>query len=114
MICERCQHEQPFRFMRTPTGNWMQRCERCGTPHTCAKGRPAEAISPPLVGIADPRTTRVSPWFDSRHRPYLTGVFECEFRDGLTLRLAWDGSAWTWTGLVVDTTDLVKWRGNWM
>lgn len=114
MICERCRYEQPFRFMRTSTGNWMQRCERCGTPHTCAKGRPAEAISPPLVGIADPRTTRVSPWFDSRHRPYLTGVFECEFRDGLTLRLAWDGSAWTWTGLVVDTTDLVKWRGKWL
>lgn len=114
MICERCHYEQPFRFMRTSTGNWMQRCERCGTPHTCAKGRPAEAISPPLVGIADPRTTRVSPWFDSRHLPYLTGVFECEFRDGLTLRLVWDGSAWTWTGLVVDTTDLVKWRGKWL
>ena len=23
-----------------------------------------------------------------------------------------NGSAWTWTGLVVDTTDLVKWRGS--
>lgn len=114
MICERCQHEQPFRFFATSNGNWMQRCGRCGTSHTCAKGRSAEAISPPLAGIADPRATRLSPWMDGRYGPYLAAVFECEFRDGTSLRLAWDGRAWTWTGLIVDTTDLVKWRGKWL
>lgn len=114
MICERCHHEQPFRFFATSNGNWVQRCERCGTPHSCAKGRAAEVISPPLAGIADPRTMRLSPWMDGRYGPYVPGVYECEFRDGLRLRLAWDGSAWTWTGLVVDTTDLVKWRGKWL
>lgn len=114
MICGRCQHEQPDRFFRTTNGNWMQRCERCGTPHTCAKGRAAEVISPPLAGIADTRTNRLSPWFDARYRPYVPEVFECEFRNGVTLRLLWDGTAWTWTGLVVDVSEMLKWRGKWL
>ena len=114
MICERCGHRSQLRYVLTLNGNWMQRCERCGTSHSCAKGREAEAITPPLAGIADPRTSRVSPWMDARYRPYAPGVYECEFRDGLRLRLVHDGRAWTWTGLVVDTADLVKWRGKWL
>jgi hypothetical protein len=110
MICERCQYQQRDRRMQTANGNWMQRCERCGTPHSCAVGREASAISPPLLSIGADGV--LSPWFDGRYRPCTAGVYECEFRDGLRLRLAW-GSSWTWTGLAVDTSELLKWRGKW-
>lgn len=112
MICERCGHQSRLRQMLTLNGNWMQRCERCGTSHSCAIDRPASAISPPLVPVATPGC-KLSPWIDGRYQPYCTGVFDCEFRDGTRLRLAWDGHTWTWTGLVVDTSELLKWRGKW-
>lgn len=115
-VCERCGHQQAYCTWvtnRWRDENCMQRCERCGVPHSCAYGREASAISPPLAGIATPGGKR-SPWFDARYRPYVTGVFECEWPDGLRLRLMWDGRAWTWTGLVVDTTRMLKWRGTWV
>lgn len=55
----------------------------------------------------------MSPWYDARYAPYRPGWFECEFRDELRVRLLWNGSAWTWCALVVDTSDMVKWRGCW-
>lgn len=114
--CERC--GLTARYSTWVTGRWrnenmMQRCDYCGVSHSCAYGRPASAIPPMLLGIADPRSQVVSPWCDGRYRPYRTGVYECMFNNGLTLRLMWNGTAWTWTGLVVDTTGLLKWRGKW-
>ena len=114
--CERCLQTGRYStwvMARWRDGNQMQRCEYCGTPHSCAPGRPASAISPQLTDISDPSTTVISPWVDGRYRPYRLGVYECEFRDESRLRLKWDGAAWTWTGLVVDTTELLKWRGKW-
>lgn len=110
--CERCLRTGRYSswvMARWRDGNAIQRCDHCGTPHSCAFGRPASAISPPLAdhGV-------ISPWFDGRYRPYRAGVYECEFRDESRLRLKWDGVAWTWTGLVVDTTELLKWRGKWL
>lgn len=92
--------------------NTVHRCDRCGTAHSCRYGRPAEAIPPRLLPI-DADTQRLSPWIDGRYRPYLRGVFECEFRDGTTLRLIWNGRFWQWCGLRVDIMNLVKWRGRW-
>ena len=92
----------------------MQRCYYCGTAHSCVAGHQASAITPPLLGIADPRGV-VGAWVDGKYRPCAPGVYECEFRDGTRLRLVWSGDdAWRWTGLVVDTAELLKWRGRWL
>lgn len=113
--CERC--GLTARYSSWVTGRWrnenaVQRCDYCGTSHSCAYGRAASAITPELVGIAE-RVPIVSPWHDRRYRPYRAAVYECEFRDGLRLRLKWDGAAWTWCGLTVDVSELLKWRGRW-
>lgn len=110
MICQRCHHQSlPLRYERG--GNWMQRCERCGTPHSCARGRAAEAITPTLLSIHQAGV--LSPWFDGRYQPYKDGVYECEFNNGIRLRLAWRNPGWWWTTRAVDVSTLLKWRGNW-
>lgn len=93
----------------TPT---MYRCSYCGVPHYVMDGQTPTAISPPLASIATPG--RVSPWFGREYKPYIIGVFECEFDKGLCLRLQWDGNAWTWLGQVVDMSTFIKWRGVWL
>jgi hypothetical protein len=90
----------------------MQRCGYCGTTHSCTPAG-ATAITPPLLGIADTRGV-LGAWIDSKYRPCTPAVYECEFRDGTRLRLVWRGDAWCWTGLVVDTRELLKWRGKWL
>mgnify|MGYP000906036567 CR=1 FL=1 len=112
--CERC--HRTGRYSSWVTSRWhsenmMHRCDYCGTPHTVAAGRPPEALGLQLVGIADHRAQKYSPWYDHKYRPYATGVFECEFRDGMRLRLMWNGWAWTWTGRRVTDNEMVKWRG---
>lgn len=90
----------------------MHRCKYCGVPHSVTDGQPPTAISPPLAPINT--VGRLSPWFGREYRPYITGVFECEFDKRLRLRLQWNGSVWTWTGQRVDMTTLIKWRGVWL
>jgi hypothetical protein len=106
MICQAC-----FRETRTPAyaENTMCRCYWCGTPHSMPSG---ERIAPSLLWIGAPVGV-VSPWFSARYRPYVAGVFECEFDGGLRLRLRWSGTAWEWCGQPVDTSTLIKWRGKW-
>lgn len=89
----------------------MQRCDRCGTPHSCCKGSAASTIGPLLQGTHVPG--RLSPWYDARYVPYVVGTFECTFDCGRVLRLWWDGRAWTWAGQRVDTSGMTKWRGTW-
>lgn len=113
--CKRCDHAG--RYSDWVTARWhsaptVQRCERCGTPHACERGDAPVVIGPALCGIE--RTgLRLSPWVDARYVPYIVGAFECEWRDGATLRLWWDGRAWTWCGKRVDTSTMMKWRGRW-
>src|SRR5690606_12410332 len=113
--CERCLRED--RYSTWVTDRWHQqpvvnRCNYCGTAHSCTPSG-TSAITPPLLGIADPRGV-VGAWVDAKYRPYKPGVYDCEFRDGTRLRLVWRGDAWCWTGLVVDTRELLKWRGKWL
>lgn len=113
--CERCHRTGRYSTWVTARwrdGNTMQRCDYCGTPHSCAYGRPASAITPPLADIDSPNGV-VSPWFDRAYRPYLPGTFECEFDGNINLRLQWNGTAWYHNGLVVDMQTLIKWRGKW-
>lgn len=112
MICTRCGHQSRLRPLPTANGHWLQRCDRCGTSHSCSKRGVESVASPPLAPVATPGGG-LSPWFDARYQPYRTGVFDCEFTDGTQVRLAWNGRAWTWTGKVVDTSNLLKWRGKW-
>lgn len=111
--CERC-----YRTGRYPswvTARWLSntvhRCEHCGTAYCVRHGTSPTVIHPELLGIHE--HGKLSPWFDPRHRPYRKNVYECEFRDGLRLRLTWNGRAWTWCGLIVDMQDQLKWRGVW-
>lgn len=102
-VCTRCNHTGRYSARYS-----VHRCGYCGTAHHVPTGG---AIPPELLPICEPG--RVSPWHDARYRPYREGVFECEFRDGVRLRLRWNGRAWTWCALVVDTVSMVKWRGTW-
>lgn len=93
--------------------NTVHRCDYCGTTYCVRYGMVPEVITPPLATIDNPSRV-VSPWVDPKYRPYITGDFECEFRDGLRLVLTWNGRHWTWRGLRVDMTDHLKWRGKWL
>lgn len=112
LVCVRCRHVSRLRQIITHNGHWLQRCERCGTTHSCSTRGVESVASPPLAPVATPGGG-LSPWFDARYKPYREGVYDCAFRDGTEVRLAWNGSAWTWTGKVVDTNDMLKWRGKW-
>lgn len=112
--CQRCNHAG--RYSTWVTSRWhleprIQRCERCGSAHACERGATPSPIGPALQSIA--AGGRLSPWIDARYRPYVVGAFECEWRDGLRVRLWWNGSAWTWTGQRVAVGDMMKWRGTW-
>lgn len=122
--CGHCRTYNPFsRFTRM---NWngvkssdgsikavAQRCGRCGASHGVLRGE-AEVISPIMM----PTSThgRVSPWYPPEYRPIIEGCYECEFRDGPTLSLYWNG--WYWAVSIVDARrvqvrTMYKWRGVW-
>ena len=112
--CRRCPHAG--RYSSWVTARWhlgptIQRCARCGTAHSCERGAEPVAIPPMLQGIHV--AGRLSPWHDARYVPCVVGAFECEWSDGLRLRLWWNGVAWTWAGQRVDTSTMIKWRGTW-
>lgn len=92
--------------------NTAHRCDYCGTTYCVKYGEAPAVITPPLASIT--AAGRVSPWIDKRYRPYVQGVFDCEFRSGLRLQLTWNGKHWTWRGLRVDMADHLKWRGVWV
>ena len=113
-VCQRCSHAG--RYSSWVTARWhsgptAHRCERCGTAHSCQPGTTPVAIPPPLQGINQAGV--LSPWHDARYVPCVIGAFECEWRDGARIRLWWNGVAWTWAGLTVDTSGMTKWRGTW-
>lgn len=113
--CERCHYAGRYSTWVTARwrdGNQMQRCERCGSPHSCRYGREASAVNPPLGDIHGPGV--LSPWVSSQYRPYRAGTYECEFTTGLQLILVWNGTAWTYNNLVVDMATHRKWRGRWI
>ena len=112
--CQRCGHTG--RYSAWVTSRWhlenrMQRCDRCGTAHSCAAGRLTEAIPPALLPIH--AGTRLSPWHDARYRPCIIGAFECDFRDIGRRVLYWNGTYWEWGGYRVGVRELYKWRGCW-
>lgn len=113
--CQCCGYSEPYNLWvwnRAGTENTMHRCTRCGVPHSCRQGREAEAISPPLAPWRCGK--RVSPWFSIDYKPHVIGVFEVATREGLTVRLWWNGHYWHWCGLRVDISAALKWRGVWL
>lgn len=111
--CTRC--NRTGRYSSWVTARWSvntnHRCEYCGTAHCVRRGEQPVAIPPPLLPVT--ADGRPSPWLDSRFRPITVGVYECEFNDGIRLRLRWDGNHWTWCSLAVNVIPLTKWRGRW-
>src|SRR5690606_34834416 len=90
--CERCGRAGRYSTWVTArwrNGNTMQRCDYCGEPHSCAYGRAASAIHPPLLSVDQPGI--LTPWVDRSYKPYKPGTYECEFSDCHALRLQWDG-----------------------
>ena len=111
MICTRCGWATRC-WPELSTTNTMQRCARCGTPHSCALGREPEALGPRLLPITA-GTQRLSIWMPPYYSPCESGVYECHFHGGEHLRLRWLPRAWTWCGKLVDVSTLMKWRGRW-
>lgn len=111
MLCQRCGAVSRYRAVLT-ADNMMQRCGKCGTPHSCAAGRQPEALGPLILPITA-STARHSMWMPPQYAPIALGVYECHFHGGERLRLRWAGSAWSWCGKPVDVSGLMKWRGRW-